>query len=136
MPYYSRLKEIEAKVLDLLEEKRALNYKELVKVFGLSVSTANRYAIEIAQKYSDHIEYDGGWLRLKKSFTLEDMPPEKRVEYLQKTIETYEKEKQQLQKKLKRWKHNHLQHIAQLLEQKRYDAALKYLEELEKESED
>lgn len=103
--------EEEMKILDLLESKRAIHYTELVSVLDVGVETARHRCIEIAAKYSKNVEYKKGILILKKPFSVEDLPAEKRIMALQRTLDTKEqllKKKESIERKLKS---NHLPHL-------------------------
>ena len=103
--------EDEAKILDLLESKKTLHYTELVPVLNVGVETARHRCIEISLKYPDNIDYRKGLLVLKKAFSTDSLPPEKRIAALQKSLELKEQllqKKERIEKKLKT---NHLPHL-------------------------
>ena len=118
----------ESKILDILEEQKSIHYMDLSVQLGVSTETARRTAILLAKKYPNNIEYYRGMLRLTKSLTLEDLPPEKKAEALKTTLKSMMEEREKLKEKLKR---NHFPHIKKaLMEQdlKKLEAEIKRLE--------
>jgi DeoR/GlpR family transcriptional regulator of sugar metabolism len=105
-----RFEELEAKILDLIQTEKKLNYRELCRRFGLTVPTANRYAIQIAEKYSEYIDYIRGILILKKPLVPEIYPPEVRITRLQEIAEKQSKIIEKAKELSQKLITNHLQH--------------------------
>ncbi len=97
-------KDRETKVIDIITAKKSIHYFDLAIELGTSTETARRTAILLTKKYPRNFEYNRGILRLIKPLTYEDLPTEKKLEALQKTVEVKEK----IEKKLKT---NHLPHL-------------------------
>lgn len=120
----------ESKILDILELRKSIHYIELSVELGVSPETARRAAILLAKKYPNNIEYYRGLLRLNKSITLDDLPPEKKVQALKTTLETMQKEKERLKKKLSE---NHFPHIEKALMEHDLKELEKEIQRLKKE---
>jgi DeoR/GlpR family transcriptional regulator of sugar metabolism len=98
----------ESQILDLLQEKKTIHYTELVSKLHVSLETARSRCVELSLKYPKNVEYIRGLLRLKKSFSYEDLPLEKRLEMVQKSLEAKTQAEKELKEKLSR---NHLPHL-------------------------
>jgi hypothetical protein len=98
----------ESLILDLIQEKKTIHYTELVSMLGVSLETARSRCVELSLKYPKNLEYIRGLLRLKKSFVLDDLPLEKRLEAVQKTLDAKIQAEKQLKEKLSK---NHLPHL-------------------------
>jgi len=107
-------KQREEQILEILEEQGQIHYFQLAIKLGVGSETARRSAVMISLKYPNNIEYLKGTLRLIKSLMFDDLPVERRLEALKKTLRT----KQKIEQKLKR---NHLPHLIKATEEANFE---------------
>jgi DeoR/GlpR family transcriptional regulator of sugar metabolism len=119
----------EAKILDLLEQKKLVHYTDLMTLLNVGMETARSRCVELAKKYPENIEYIRGLLRLKKSLTFDDLPLEKRFQALQKTLAAKEEAERKLKEKLSK---NHLPHIERAIEEGNLKKIHEEIEKLKK----
>jgi len=102
--------EVEAILLDLLVEEGVLYYAEVAVRLNVALPTASQYCIRLANSYPENIEYNRGYLTLKKPFLNVEIEPEKKIIALKTTLEAEKALKAEIAEKLEKIAKNHLPH--------------------------
>lgn len=109
------LESFKSEILDLIRTKKSIHYTTLIKQFQVGHETARRYCVELASHYPKNLQYIRGLLILRHPFKEKDLPPNKRIKALSKTVKTQRetlKKKEKIEKKLR---DNHISHALKAL---------------------
>jgi len=105
-----RWAEIEERLLEMIIEEGILHYSEVAARLDVSIVTAHRYCMKLAQKYPDNLIFRRGELILIKLFGFEDIPLEKQLIALKSKLEAEKQLREEIAQKLEKIAKNHLPH--------------------------